>query len=83
MFDPDDTPESDAKVDAFKSLLQGLEDCDLRGWDQEFIGDLIDRSEKIGYLAVSSALTSSQLIQLERIKETYFYEETSKTSFLD
>lgn len=83
MFDPDDTPETNHKVDAFQSLLEGLEAENLRGWDRDFIDDLVERAGKRGYMAVMNALTGSQLDQLERIKEQYDYEETGKENFLD
>jgi hypothetical protein len=83
MFDPDDNQQSNKKAEAFQSLIDGLEEQSLYGWDRDFIDDLSSRVHKHGAAAVANSLTARQIEQLERIKEKCDYEEESKNSFLN
>lgn len=77
-FDPDDNAEDAAKGEALESLLGELDDCDLGGYDRDFVDDMLTRVKKRGAQSVAAALTPRQHNHFVRMKEKYDVEETGK-----
>lgn len=74
-FDPDDNAESNAKAEALSYLLGEFDDCDLGGYDRDFVDDMRNRMERRGAQAVANALTSRQREHFVRMKGKYDVEE--------
>lgn len=68
MYDSEAFSESAEGMAELDKLLSALQDCDLGGWDQDFVDDMTKRLAKFGD---RTKVTPLQWEQLERMRKQY------------
>lgn len=70
-YDPDEFSTKAEEVAKLDKLLSQLMDCDLSGWDSDFVDDLADRISKY---KDRTHITPLQWEQIERMKRQYGFD---------